>query len=253
MKIIIIALIILLMLTFIIKYNKKEGFDNDNNLLVVSGFWNVKNKHKPNSFNEWFKNTLNINQTYVFYCDKTINNNISKYRNGYNTIFIDYPLNNFYSKKYINVDVIHPIHISSVELSYIWHEKIHLLKLTKDNDKNNTEYYIWIDAGIAPYRDNSPPNKKLIINKEIINEKKLYYSGVNEEYHNFSGGVLLVHRDVIDEIHDKYYALLNSCSDGWKCGSDQYIYSQLTILYPELFIKLTDGYGTILNKLFELC
>ena len=250
--IVIIALIILLLLIIIVNYNK-EGFDNENNLIVVSGYWKVKNKYATNSFNEWFKNTLNINQTYVFYCDKDINNTIKKFRNGYVTNFVDYPLDKFFSKKYINTNVVHPIHVPSTELAYIWHEKIHLLKITKDNDKHNTEYYIWIDAGISIYRDKPPPNKRLIINKNIINEKKLYYSEVNEEYHKFSGGVLLVHRDVIDEIHDKYYNLLNSCTDEWKCGSDQYIYTKLTLLYPELFFKLTDGYGEILNKLFEIC
>ncbi len=248
-----IALIILILITLYIKYNIKiESFNNDNNLLVVSGYWNVKNKHNSNSFNDWFKNTLNINQTYVFYCDKDINDNILKFRNNYKTIFVDYPINNFYSKKYINVDVIHPIHVPSKELAYIWHEKIHLLKLTKDNDKNNTKYYIWIDAGIVIFRDKPPPNKKLIINEEIINEKKLYYSEVDEDYHKFSGGVLLVHRDIIDEIHDKYYDLLNNCDDEWKCGSDQYIYTKLTLLYPELFFKFSNGYGEILNKLFEI-
>jgi len=251
--IIMIALIMLILLTLYIKYNIKiESFNNDNNLLVVSGYWNVKNKYPNNSYNEWFKNTLNINQTYVFYCDKDMNDYITSFRNGYKTVFVDYPLNNFFCKKYINHDVIHPTHVPSNELAYIWHEKIHLLKLTKDNDKNNTEYYIWIDAGVGPYRTKQPSNKKLVVNKEIINQKKLYYSEVNEDYHNFAATVLLVHRDVIDEIHEKYYALLNSCTDEWKCGSDQYIYTKMVLLYPDLFYKLSNGYGENLIKLFEI-
>jgi hypothetical protein len=250
MIIIFIALAILLILIFYNKYNK-EGFNNENNLLVVSGYWNIKNKH-DNLYNKWFKNTLNINQTYVFYCDKDINDYILSFRNGYETIFVNYPLNNFFSKNYIHTNEIHEIHVPSKELGYVWNEKMHLLKITKDNDKNNTEYYIWIDAGISIYRDDPPPNKKLIINTNIINQKKLYYSEVNESYHNFAAGVILIHRDVIDEIHDKYYNLLNSCQDEWKCNSEQYIFTKLILLYPELFYKLTNGYGEMLNKIFDM-
>ena len=39
------------------------------NLTCVSGYWKIKNKH-DNKFDEWLKNTLKINCSYVFFSDK---------------------------------------------------------------------------------------------------------------------------------------------------------------------------------------
>ena len=60
-------IIIILIITFIfvfIKNNKKyetyETYESDN-VTVVSGYWNVINKHGNDKYKEWFKNTLKIN------------------------------------------------------------------------------------------------------------------------------------------------------------------------------------------------
>ena len=233
-------------------YNKIQNYNNniENNLTVVSGFWNVKSKYNFDRYNKWFSNSLKINQKYIFYCDKFINDYIKQFRNGYETQFIDYSLDNFYSKKFIKDDCINNFHVPSKELGMIWNEKIHLLKLAKDNDPNPTQYYIWIDSGITPYRNKMPSQKKLNVNIKLP-KKKLYYSSVYDFYHSFSGGVLLIDRDIIDEFHEKYYNLLSSCNDGWKCGSDQIIFTRMMKLYPELFYQMSNGYGGNLIDLFR--
>jgi len=225
----------------------KEGLNNDN-ITVVSGYWNVKNKH-DNKYNEWFKTTLDINQKYIFFCDETNKKYISKFRNK-ETHFIDYPLNNFYSKKYVKDDWYHEIHIPSKELGMIWNEKIHLLKVAKDNDSNPTDFYIWIDAGLSIYREKSPPKERLNLkNIDSLPKNKLCCSIVDN---TVTGTSFMIHKDIIDYFHDKYYETLNSCNTGFECGIDQKILTKMLEKYPELFHKMNDGYGQVINDLYNL-
>ena len=250
----IILLTIILLILTIRNYNK-EGLTNNDNLTVVSGYWNVTNKYSNGKYNEWFKNTLKINQKYIFYCNKTDNDFIKPFRGDYETEFVHYTLDDFYSKKYYNNDWIHEKHVPSKELGMIWNEKVHLLKLSRDRNianNKNTEFYIWIDAGISAYRYSLPPTKRLNL-KDVnsLPHNKLCYSHVDEDYHMFSGSVLLMHESFINTFHDIYYEYLKKCNSGWKCGSDQYI---LTLIFndkPELFYKMSHGYGKNLTDLYN--
>ena len=128
--------------------------------------------------------------------------------------------------------------------------------MAKDYDLNNnstTDFYVWIDAGIAPYRDTQPPSVRLNLkNINSLPHDKICYSFVSEDYHNFSAGVLIMHKNIIDNVHDLYYNTLNQCNikdSNWVCGSDQIIFTKMIKLYPELFYKMSDGYGENLTKL----
>ena len=149
--------------------------ENCDNITVVSGYWNVKNKYNHDNYNEWFENSLKINQRYIFFTNESENDfeKIKKYRNEdvYETYFIDYSLERFHSKQYASDDWIN-FHIPSKELGMIWNEKIHLLRFAKDIDVNPTEFYIWIDAGICVYRENKPPQKRF--NLKDIDSFQLY-------------------------------------------------------------------------------
>jgi hypothetical protein len=257
--IIIIFLLFIFICTFSIskdvnieKLDTFENSTNENNITVVSGYWKVHNKHGHSKYDEWFKNSLQINQRYIFFCDEETIPYIESFRKNLETIYNPYPLINFYSSKYIKDDYIHPTHIPSIEVATIWNEKIHLLKLAKDGDTNPTEFYIWIDAAVSCYRDKLPPSNKLNL-KDVYSlpKDKLCYSYVPEDYHNFSAGVLIIHRDFIDTFHDKYYKELENCNDGWKCGSEQVIFTKLTNSNPELFYKMSEGYGENLVTLYE--
>jgi hypothetical protein len=248
-------LIILLFASFIVyflfKSKKLEPMTMDN-ITVVSGYWQVKNKYKNDKYNDWFKNTLKINQRYIFFCEKENNDYIKSFRDGVDTVFIDYPISSFYTNQFSTNKWIDETHVPSKELGMIWNEKVHMLKLAKDMDKTSTDFYIWIDSGIAPYRETAPPTVRLNLKDvDSLPKDKLCYSRVEENYHNISAGCLLIHRNIIDEFHDKYYKLLSECDDGWKCGSDQYIFTKMMNKYPELFYKLSDGYGGNLLKLYE--
>ena len=227
------------------------------NITIVSGYWPVKNKYSHDKYNDWFKNSLGINQRYIFFCDRNHNESIKQFRDE--TTFIDYKLEDFYSKQYYRDHWIHPVHVPSAELGMIWHEKIHCMKLAKDYDENNnhsTEFYVWADAGVCTYRDRKPPSARLNL-KDInhLPHDKLCYSYVEEDYHNFAATVLVMHRNIIDTIHEKYYECLQkvgSMYNDYRCGSDQVIHTVLLKEHPELYHKISYGYGMNLVKLYSL-
>lgn len=204
---------------------------------------------------------MKINQRYIFFTNETGNDyeKIKKYRNenGYETCFIDYSLDRFHSKQYASDDWIHSLHIPSKELGMIWNEKIHLLKLAKYIDDNQTEFYIWIDAGVCVYRENKPPQKRFNL-KDInsLPKNKLCYSHVIEDYHEFAATVLIIHSSFIDEFHYYYYEMLKYCvenisEDKWRCGSEQFIFTKLMEVKPDFFYKIAEGYGQNLVELYD--
>lgn len=242
-------ILIIVFLFLVLKFLKKvEGFERleGDNVTVVSGYWKVKNKYNDESYKKWFKHSLNINQKYIFFCDRKDIDFIKEFRK-HETEYIEYPLDNFYSKQFAKDEWVHPTHSPSKELAMIWNEKIHLIKLAKDRDPNPTEYYIWIDAGVISYRYNSPPQVRLNINKDLP-KNKMYYSWFQDI---IAGSVLIIHRDIIDEFHDKYYDILKNCNGGWECGIDQKILRRMLDMYPNLFHKLSEGYGENLIELYN--
>jgi len=249
-----ITLILILILFYLFyngRSNTKESMNADN-ITVVSGYWNVGNKHGSKKYDEWFKKSLKINQRYIFFCDENANDYIRSFRGNLETIFINYPISDFYTNKYATENWIDPKHVPSKELGMIWNEKIHMLKVAKDMDENPTDFYVWSDAGIAPYRENEPPQVRLNLKDvDSLPKDKLCYSYVSDSYHNFAATCLIIHRDIIDDFHDKYYELLSNCNDNWKCGSDQYIFTKMMNKYPDMFYKISEGYGTNLVELYE--
>ncbi len=250
-----IIIFIFIILLFYMLNGRIEKFDNKNiTITVVSGFWDVKNKYSKDSskYLEWFNNSLKINENYVFYCNPKDKELIQKYRGGLSTTYIDYTLDDFYTNKYHKDTWIHKKHIPSKELSKIWLEKINMIKLTKDNIEPKTDFYIWIDAGICTFRDKKPPstgfNQKCL---KTLPKDTLSYSFVDEDYHNFAAGVIIIPINIVDNIHKLFYKKLSECEDGWRCGSEQFILTKILEENSYLFNKLTEGYGKNLEYLFD--
>jgi hypothetical protein len=258
--IILIIIIIVVDSFFFTNTNNRELFESSSqekdNITIVSGYWRVGNKHGHSKYDDWFKTSLRVNQRYIFFCDESDIPYIQQFRQGLETIFKPYPLDNFYAKKYVKDTWTDPFHIPSKEVSAIWNEKMHLMKLAKDGDDTPTEFYIWIDAGICIYRDQMPPEVRLNL-KDIhsLPKDKLCYSGMDDTYHNFTAGVLIIHKDAIDIIHDKYYELLKTCDtdneEVWQCGSEQANFTKLMKKYPDLFYQLSYGWGESLIALYR--
>jgi hypothetical protein len=186
--------------------------NNENNMTVVSCYWKINNRN-GNKYDEWFKNSLKINQRYIFFCDENMNDYIYSFRNNYDTSFINYPFESLYSHKYEqdawDNNEPHGTKASSV----IWHEKINMMKIAKDYDvlhDNLTEFYIWIDSGISSYRDTEPPTTKLNL-KDIhsIPRDKISYSVFDlRNIETFTAGCIIIHKDFIDYVHKIYYEKL---------------------------------------------
>ena len=226
------------------------------NITIVSGYWNINSKFSHNKYDEWFNNTLKINQRYIFFCDKSNNEYINKFRSEYETIFVDSPIDNLFSRQFYKDNWTNPTHVPSPELGMIWHEKIHCMKLAKDNDQNPTDFYVWVDAGVCIYRDNKPPNNRLnLIDTNMLPHDKLCYSYVKDDNHNFAATVLIMHKSIIDRIHDIYFEYLIKLGEelnDWRCGSDQVIHTKMLLDYPELYHKFSEGYGENLVELYKI-
>jgi hypothetical protein len=245
-----------------------------NKLCCVSGYWNVTNKH-GNKFNNWFNNTLKVNCTYIFFCDPKDKNYIDHFRKDLPTYYYDFYLDDFYTNKYnFDISQTHPIHCPSIELGKIWLEKINLMYLASKQNVYNSEWYLWIDAGICTLR-----NKEFKLNEffefssldklDGLDKNKLYYTST--KYPNFNvytinlliythevaGTAFLIHKDKIEFFKNLFYKYLDQLfehKDLMKHNpffifSDQCVWSLILSKHPDLFCKVGNGYGEIINYL----
>jgi len=226
-------------------------------LTCVSGYWRIKNKH-DNKFENWFNNTLKINCPYVFFSDKETIEIIKKYRKNLPTHYIECNISDFNTYKFKDKMVTHQVHCPSVELNLIWNEKIFLIEKAIELNPFNTEYFMWMDAGMCSFRNRIPPSTQFPnINKlnKLPKDKFIYSSTHNFTYnekfvkgqyhlHHHVSGTYLFHKNIINklvEIYKKYLSLIDK-NDIW---TDQVIWTLIYKDNKELFFKLCDNFGTI--------
>lgn len=226
-------------------------------LTCVSGYWRIKNKH-DNKFENWFNNTLKINCPYVFFSDKETIEIIKKYRKNLPTHYIECNIRDFNTYKFKDKMVTHQVHCPSVELNLIWNEKIFLIEKAIELNPFNTEYFMWMDAGMCSFRNRIPPSTQFPnINKlnKLPKDKFIYSSTHNFTYnekfvkgqyhlHHHVSGTYLFHKNIINklvEIYKKYLSLIDK-NDIW---TDQVIWTLIYKDNKELFLKLCDNYATI--------
>lgn len=248
---------------------QKDELPVHDNILCVSGFWSIKSKHSQHNYIDWFRNTLRINQQYTFFYDANTTDNLfglqqlQQFR-PVDTEFVHHPISEFYSARFYNTAIAddrgriftHPVHVPTIELGQIWHEKVHLVKLAKDRDEGRRAFYVWIDAGICTFRNSPPPVARLTINNDLLPQNKLSYAFVNDDHHSFAGTVLIFPCGLIDSFHDLYYQKLEQCVQredaDWRCGSDQFVMTELRKDHPDLFHIISYGYGENLLRLYEM-
>ena len=234
---------------------------DQDNITLVSGFWYIKSKWPNEAYKEWFKNTMKINQRMIFFCEPQTRWYIEQCREGRETIFVDYAIDDFYCNSFYNPFWVETFEIPSAELGKIWHEKLHMLKMAKELDekaKKMTDFYVWYDAGNCLFREELPPTQRLNLTKvSSFPTSKIVYSESYpaEEDHKVSGTVLILHNKIIDDAHDLFYQTVNRVRHEmtqWKYGSDQVILSILLKEKPTLFYKVCNGYGENLNMIYKL-
>jgi hypothetical protein len=229
-------------------------------LTMVSGYWKVKNKH-GDKFDKWFNTTLQINCPYVFFADKEMIKIIKKYRKDLPTHYIECSIEDFYSYKYKDKMQVHQRHCPSKELNLIWNEKLFLMQRACEINPFQSNYFMWVDAGICTYRKKIPP-KEPFPNKlklETLPKDKLIYSAstiYDEEsvkkslyYHHISGTYIL-HKNAINKIINLYKEYMEKLIDNGNIWTDQVLLTHIYKDHKEMFYKLCDGYGTILPFLY---
>lgn len=228
----------------------------------VSGYWKVENKHKNDDFTKWFETTLRINWPYIFFGTKETIELAKKYRRELPTYYIELNIEEFYTYKYkdkINTD---PRHCPSVELNLIWNEKIFLIEKAKTLNIFDSEFFMWVDAGICSLRSKAPSTERFpnLEKLSLLPTNKFIFTSsdcsiyepekLGSYYHFIAGTAYLVHESVIETVSalyrvymDEYIELNNNIY------TDQVILTFLYNDYPELFHQIGHGYGELVNIL----
>ncbi len=227
----------------------------------VSTYFPVKNKH-DNKYLEWFKNTLSINCPYVFFTNKENIELIKSFRKDLPTYFIECEIHDFYTYKYKDRMITNDCDCPSIELNLIWNEKIFMIKKAKELNPFNSEWFMWVDAGVCIYRNLMPPNKpfpdlnkvnKLPKNKFIYtasNPFNLELVRINNHYHHIAGTSYLMHSNLVDEFYNIYMDYMDKLVDKNNIWTDQVILTHIYKDKPELFHMFAIGYGVIAKYLY---
>jgi hypothetical protein len=224
---------------------------------VVSGYWIIHNKYKKTDFDGWFNYTLKVNCPYVFFGNKESIDLVKKYRGELPTYYIELEIKDFYTYKFKDTIQPHPEHCPSKELNMIWNEKVFLIQKAMKLNPFNSEWFAWLDAGIASYRNKSPSCDQWPCPEKLENLPKDKFIFTSSDHHTFDpsvigryyhyiSGTFMMHKDFVD----KYTIIYKDYMDGLLARSawrytDQVIH---TIIYKgnnDLFYKLGDGYGQI--------
>jgi hypothetical protein len=228
-------------------------------LTCVTGYWNIKNKH-GNKFEDWFENTLAVNNPYIIFSDKEGIESMKKYRDDLPTHYIEMDIDEFYMQKYKDKIAVHSTHCPSVELNMVWNEKIFLLQKAYKTNPFNSEFFHWIDAGICTYRQCKPPSCEFSKDKikSLPMDKFIYSSSMGYDinrvsttsyYHHISGTYIL-HKNIINKFVDLYKSYLEQLMERGNIWTDQVIWTHIYKDHKELFYMLCGGYGTIVTRLY---
>lgn len=227
---------------------------------IVSGYWNVKNKHND-QFNEWFDNTLKINCPYVFFGDNETIEFIKIYRGDLPTYYIELELSEFITDKYRDSMAIHTVHCPSVELNMIWNEKIFLIQRAARINPFDSDFFMWVDAGICTYRKHAPPINRFPEPAKLVQlPKDKFICSTSDhpifqeervkrnEYYHYISGTYILHRSLVDSFCELYLSYLDKINKD-NIWTDQVILTHMYKEHSELFCNLCHGYGAILLAL----
>jgi hypothetical protein len=229
-------------------------------LTCVSCYYPIKNKH-GNRFLTWFKNTLSINCPYVIFGNKEGLEIVQQFRGTLPTHYIEMDIQEFTTYKYKDRMVTHPLHCPSVELNLVWNEKIFMIEKALAVNPFNSEWFMWIDAGICTFRDKSPSTEQadMSVFQTLPKEKIIYCESSPyipelvtrlSYYHHVSGTSYIIHRDLIELCAWQYETYLNRLVSTDNIWTDQLIWTHIFKDSPDLFYKWFTGYGESARYLF---
>jgi hypothetical protein len=239
-------------------------------LTVVSGYWKLnKHKYSPDGFiwnasflssssnasrsspyEAWFTSSLQINMPYIIFTDEATIPSVTPFRHqtALPTVYLVKNLSSFQTFSSYNTSWIHPLHVPSVEVGMIWLEKIHLLKLASQMVEK--PFLAWIDAGLSRYRHHYPPLANEWSSDVLFSlpMNRISYIYVEEEYHSFASGVMIIPKQLIallEELFYQEYEVVRKEINDWRCGSEQFVLTRIRDKYPHLFHSMSYEYGDI--------
>lgn len=265
-----------------------------NNITFVTSLYDIGRDKLKNGFSRsfdhylnCFKELLSLKINLVVFCDTDVETFILNCNSNANVKIINKPIETFNTFPFF--DKIQKIRTNNkwkTISDWLIHSPQSELKLYNPlvmskqfflNDASiynffNTDYFIWIDAGLS-----NTVQLKQYINESLQNkliqqlDKMLYiafpYDG-NVEVHGFEkkafnkfcntnttyvvrGGFFGGSKDIINKINDIYYTLLDQTLNEGAMGTEECIFTIISYLYPELCnIKFIEKNGLI-YKFFE--
>ena len=231
-------------------------------LTCVSSYYEVTNKH-GDKFKKWFDTTLQINCPYIIFTTENLVDMLKSYRVGFPTVFIVCNIEDFYTYQFKDRMLIDKYHCPSVELNLIWNEKIYMIQKAMYMNPFNSDWFKWIDSGICTYRKQPPPTKRFpnISTLQLLPTDKFIFSSSDspqyianrvkpQNYYHHISGTYVLHKNMIDLFTKLYSTYMQSLVYKNNFWTDQVILTHIYKDHPEMFYKLCDGYGTIVEYLY---
>jgi hypothetical protein len=213
----------------------------------------------------WLNNTLCINCPYVFFGNEESINIVKSIRKDLPTHYVNMEISEFYSYRFKDTVIPMPPHVPSTEVNLIWNEKVNLVEKAKEIDPFNSEFFMWVDAGIYQYRDIKPdlekpypnedklkilPKDKFIFSTSDFPEFEEYKVHDNNYYHYISAGSFVMHKSFVNlfaELYRKYMDRYLS-QYNW-VNTEQKLLTHIYTEHRDMFYCLTYGYGNVVKEL----
>jgi FkbM family methyltransferase len=278
--------------TKLIEYLSNPQLDITNNdITLVTGLWNISRVGRDfNHYIEHFKNFLDIPMKMFIYVPKELEYLVWEKRSRENTHVRLYELedikNNFYAPfwdktqeirtnpKWLNQTGEQGWLTNSPQASNEWYNPIVQSKMFMLHDAKvmnvfNTDYFLWLDAGIS-----NTVYEKYFTDNKCLDKITPYLStflflsypyDANDEIHGFDfkainkyaretvkyvcrGGLFGGHKDFLSQANGTYYTLLQDTLNSGYMGTEESIFSIMAHLEPHIYRRYAlDGNGLIVK------
>jgi hypothetical protein len=242
---------------------------------IVTAYFQLKiSKASHNTYIQWMKNMLDINNPMIIFCDSQSKSIIQSMRsNQANTVIIETSIHDFYTFKYSRIFAEHYEMDTEKRVGHnmflymIWSEKSHFLKRAIELNPFQNEYFLWVDIGCfrvpnTQYIDWPNHNKMVAVDKSKVlmlliqpftDEELKSVSLPSFQFKNRIGGTIFGgYKDALLKWHDKYYEMLEHfISIGRFIGKDQSIMNSVYLLNKDL-VQLVNWVPRCPDKWFYL-
>lgn len=210
----------------------------------------------------WWGHSLRVNAPYIFYySNETDRAAVEEIRKGLPTTFIQRDL---HSKNFSSIHRLvpfspnwtHPMHVPSVDLARMWIGKVSLMADAARLNPYNTSWFAWLDAGLASYRDVTPPaqpwpNPEMLAS--LPKDKIIYTDSGERVNHDVAGTAFMYHRSIVEKVEQGMRDAFEACANeeaNWHCGTDQVLFTRMKVNRTDFFHKIGEGYGNVVNILY---